>query len=219
MRKGSDIIGQPVFAYDTGKKLDDRIEDLIFDQNTNQLLGFLVEEKSWFRDAQVLPLEDIHAIGPDAVIVSSSTAVLNTRESTPLQTVLGQGLVLKGSRIMTTDGRDLGTMVDLYFDEQTGAIEGYEASGGLFADAYSGRSFIPAPRTLSIGEDAAFVPPETAEMMAEQLGGIRGAVQAANQKVQDVAQATGTQVQAVNTAAQANLQIAGEKASETWGQV
>ncbi|MGR3280022.1 hypothetical protein ACSYAD_33765, partial [Acaryochloris marina NIES-2412] len=85
--------------------------------------------------------------------------------------------------------------------------------------AYSGRSFIPAPRTLSIGEDAAFVPPETAEMMAEQLGGIRGAVQAANQKVQDVAQATGTQVQAVNTAAQANLQIAGEKASETWGQV
>lgn len=219
MRKGSDIIGQPVFAYDTGKKLDDRIEDLIFDQNTNQLLGFLVEEKSWFRDAQVLPLENIHAIGPDAVIVSSSTAVLNTRESTPLQTVLGQGLVLKGSRIMTTDGRDLGTMVDLYFDEQTGAIEGYEASGGLFADAYSGRSFIPAPRTLSIGEDAAFVPPETAEMMAEQLGGIRGAVQAANQKVQDVAQATGTQVQAVNTAAQANLQIAGEKASETWGQV
>ncbi|MGR3280755.1 PRC-barrel domain-containing protein, partial [Acaryochloris marina NIES-2412] len=65
--------------------------------------------------------------------MSSSTAVLNTRESTPLQTVLGQGLVLKGSRIMTTDGRDLGTMVDLYFDEQTGAIEGYEASGGLFA--------------------------------------------------------------------------------------
>ncbi|MGR3280346.1 PRC-barrel domain-containing protein, partial [Acaryochloris marina NIES-2412] len=64
MRKGSDIIGQPVFAYDTGKKLDDRIEDLIFDQNTNQLLGFLVEEKSWFRDAQVLPLENIHAIGP-----------------------------------------------------------------------------------------------------------------------------------------------------------
>ncbi|MGB7415174.1 MAG: PRC-barrel domain-containing protein [Thermosynechococcaceae cyanobacterium] len=218
MRKGSDIIGRPVFTYDTGKRLDSRIEDLIFDQNSNQLLGFLVDEKGWFRDAQVLPLENIHAIGPDAVIVSSSTAILNAKESTPMQTVLKHALVLKGSRIMTTDGRSLGTMVDLYFDEQTGAIEGYEASGGLFADAYSGRSFIPAPRTLNIGQDAAFVPPETAEMMAEQVGGIKAAVQTANQKIQDAAQATGAQMQVASANAQANLQAAGEKASETWGQ-
>jgi uncharacterized protein YrrD len=218
MRKGNNIIGRPVFAYDTGKKLDNRIADLIFDQDSNQLLGFLIDEKGWFRDAQVLPLENIHAIGPDAVIVPSAAAILRAKDSTPMQAVLAHGLVLKGSRIMTTEGQGLGTMVDLYFDEQTGAIEGYETSGGLFADAYSGRSFIPAPRTLSIGEDAVFVPPETAGMMAEQVGGIKGAVQTANQKVQDAAQAAGEQVQVATATAQANLQIAGEKASETWSQ-
>ena len=49
-------------------------------------------------------------------------------------------------------------MVDLYFDETSGAIESYEVSGGIFADAYSGRSFVPAVQTLKIGEDYAFVP-------------------------------------------------------------
>jgi uncharacterized protein YrrD len=218
MRKGSDIIGRPVFAYDTGAKLDDRIEDLIFDQQSNQLLGFLLDEKGWFKSARVLPLENVHAIGPDAVIISSSAAIIDAREATSIQDVLDQDLVLKGSRVMTTDGRALGTMVDLFFDESTGAIEGYESSGGLFADAYSGRSFIPAPQTLSIGQDAAFVPPETAELMEEQVGGLKGAVQSANQTIQDAAQATGARVQAAAETAQVNLEAAGLKASETLNQ-
>jgi hypothetical protein len=93
---------------------------------------------------------------------------------------------------MTTDGRDLGTMADLYFDETTGAIEGYEVSGGLFADAYTGRSFVPAPQTLKIGEDVAFVPPETADLMAEQVGGLKAAAQSAGEQIQDGAQRAGS---------------------------
>lgn len=219
MRKGSDIIGQPVFTYDTGEKLDNRIEDLIFDQDTNQLLGFLVDEKGWFRDAQVLPLWSVHAIGPDAVVVASADTIIPAEGHPPMQTVLEKGTVLKGNRIMTMDGRDLGIMVDLYFDEITGKIEGYEASGGLFADAYTGRSFIPAPQTLTIGEDASFVPAATAELMEEQVGGIKGAMQTANQKVQEAAQATGAQMQAATETAKEGLQAAGQKAGETWDQV
>ena len=109
--------------------------------------------------------------------------------------------------IMTIDGRDLGTMTDLYFDDATGAIEGYEVSGGIFADAYSGRSFVPAPDTLKIGEDIAFVPSETADLMQEQVGGIRGAMQTAGGKVQEMAQFTGEK-------AQEATQFTGEKFQE-----
>ncbi len=45
--------------------------------------------------------------------------------------------MLRGTRILITEGLNLG-----------GLVEGYEVSGGMFADAYSGRSFIPAPETL-----------------------------------------------------------------------
>ena len=100
-------------------------------------------------------------------------------------------LVGKKNNSALYGGRDLGTMTDLYFDDTTGAIEGYEVSGGLFADAYSSRSFVPAPDTLKIGEDIAFVPSETADLMQEQIGGLKGAMQTAGGKVQEMAQFTG----------------------------
>jgi uncharacterized protein YrrD len=82
-------------------------------------------------------------------------------------------------------------VVDLYFDEHTGNIEGYEVSGGLFADAYSGRSFVPALQTLKIGRDVAFVPTQTAQLMEEQVGGFKAAMQTVGGKFQETAQGAG----------------------------
>lgn len=187
MRKGSDLIGKPIIAFDSGERLDN-IQDLLFDQNSNQLLGFLVDEGGWFSTARVLPLENVQSIGQDAIIVPSKNTIVNATQVPAINRILERNNVLKGTRIMTTDGRDLGTMADLYFNERTGQVEGYEASGGVFADAYTGRSFVPAPDTIKIGEDVAFVPPETATSMEEQVGGIKAAVQTAGDKLQETTQ-------------------------------
>jgi uncharacterized protein YrrD/pyrimidine deaminase RibD-like protein len=207
MRKGREIIGKSVVSYDTGERFSS-IQDLIFDQNDNRLLGFLVEEAGWFKDARILPLKEVQAIGLDAVVVATKDAVVESHQYDVALNILKQNNILKGTRIMTTDGRDLGTLIDLYFDERTGIVEGYEASGGLFADVYSGRSFVPAPQTLKIGKDVAFVPSQTAELMEEQVGGLKAAMQTASAKVQETAQVTGEQLQEFS-------QVAREKAQET----
>jgi uncharacterized protein YrrD len=217
MRKGRDIIGKPVVSYDTGEKFD-RIQDLIFDQTNNRLIGFLLQESGWFRDARVLLLGEVQAVGADAVIVSTKDAVVEARQIQVVADILKRNNILKGTRIMTTDGRDLGTLIDLYFDERTGAIEGYEASGGLFADVYSGRSFVPAPQTLKVGMDVAFVPSQTADLMEEQVGGIKAALQTASEKVQETAQVTGDKLQEVSRVASERAkeaaQVAGDKLQE-----
>ena len=207
MRKGRDVIGKPVVAFDSGEKLE-TISDLIFDQDSNRLLGFLVDEGGWFSSSKVLAISDVQAIGLDAVIVSSKEAITTASDIPEIKQVLERNNILKDTRIMTLDGRDLGTMVDLYFDSQTGAVEGYEVSGGLFADAYSGRSFVPAPQTLKIGEDVAFVPSETADLMEEQVGGIKAAMQTAGGKIQETAQVAGEKLQET-------AQVAGEKFQQT----
>jgi uncharacterized protein YrrD len=194
MRNGKGMIGKPVVAYDTGEEVE-KIVDLIFDQENNLLLGFLVDEGGWFSNALVLPLTRIQSIGADAVIVSSKEVITPASYFPEIQSILERDNTLKGTKIMTIDGRDLGTMVDLYFDDISGAIEGYEVSGGIFADAYSGRSFVPAPDTLKIGEEIAFVPSETADLMEEQVGGIRAALHTASEKAQEAAQLTGTKLQ------------------------
>ena len=197
MRKGTDIIGKNVIAMDTGEKLD-TISDLIFDQNTNQLLGFVVDEGGWFSEAKVLPLQNVQTIGPDAILIANRGGVVESTRVPAIQQILQRNNILKGTKVMTTDGRDLGTLADLYFDEHTGRIEGYDVSGGVFADAYSGRSFVPATHTFNIGTDAAFVPPEVATMMeVQEDGGIKGALQTAGGKVKDAAQTAGDKVKDV----------------------
>lgn len=213
MRKGSDIIDKSIIAFDTGKRLA-RVQDLIFDQETNELLGVLVEEAGLFHPAKVITLSAIQAIGADALVISSKADIISARQDARIYRVVHRNLVLKGTRIVTTDGRYLGVVVDLFFDEQTGAIEGYEASGGIFADTYSGRSFIPAPQTLRIGEEVTFVPPETAELMEEQLGGIRGAMQSASTRIQESSEAAGQRIQAATQAANQQIQQGREAANQ-----
>jgi uncharacterized protein YrrD len=210
MRKGKDIVGKPVIAYDTGEKVE-TIMDLIFDQNDNRLLGFLIDEGGWFGNAKVLPLNFVKAIGVDAVIIPSKDVIAPSSQYATIHKILENNNILNGTRIMTTDGRDLGTLVDFYFDQTTGVVEGYEASGGLFADAYSGRSFVPAPQTLKIGEDVAFVPAETADLMEEQVGGLKAAIQNASEKVQETAQGASDKMEETGERLQAKAQVVGEQ--------
>jgi uncharacterized protein YrrD len=212
MRKGKDIVGKPVVAYDSGEKIE-TIVDLIFDQYDNRLLGFLIDEGGWFSNAKVLPLNLVKAIGVDAVIIQSKEAIALASDYVDINKILENNNILNGTRIMTTDGRDLGTLIDFYFDETTGAVEGYEASGGLFADAYSGRSFVPAPQALKIGEDVAFVPAETAGLMEEQVGGIKAVMQNATEKIQETAQVAGEKFQETAQITGDKLQQAGRVVS------
>jgi uncharacterized protein YrrD len=200
MRKGTEIIGKSVIAFDTGEKFE-TVLDLIFDQNSNRILGFLVDEAGWFRTSNVIPLSSVQSIGPDAIIVPSKSAEVPASQIQQIDRVLEHNNIMKGTKIVSTDGRDLGKMIDLYFDEHSGEIEGYEVSGGLFADAYTGRSFVPAPETLKIGKDVAFVPSETANMMQEQVGGIKAAMQNAGEKIQETAQVAGDKLQAAGQTA------------------
>ncbi len=213
MRKGSDLLGKVIVTYDTGEKIE-RVQDLIFDETSNRLLGLLVSEGGLLRQARVVPFSKLQAIGPNAVIVPSKSAVTTARSVPEIRAILKRNNILRGTRIFTVNGRDLGTIIDLYFDDQTGAIEGYEVSGGLFADAYSGRSFVPASHALKIGEDVAFVPVETAELMQEQVGGFRKAVQTASDSLQTTTAAAGKKVQEATNALQTTTAEASKRLQE-----
>lgn len=167
MRKGYDFLGKTIVSYETGEKID-RVKDIVFDPNTNRLLALVVREGNWFSQARVVLFQDIRAIGTNAVIISSRAAIIPANQVAEVQQVLAQPNILRGTQILTTDGHDLGRMIDLYVDEETGMIEGYEVSGSSLAHTFSGHSFIPAPQTLKVGQQVAFVPPTVLDLMQER---------------------------------------------------
>lgn len=185
MRKGTDLIGKPIIAYDSGRKIG-TVRDLIFSENQSALVALLTEEPSWFGSAKILLVADIKAIGIDGILIDSAEFIQSGKNVPAVQNIIEQKNILRGTEIMTIGGRNLGKMIDLYFNARTGDVEGYEVSGGVFSDAYTGRSFVPVNKTFHIGQDFAFVPDSVTEMMEEQIGGLKGAMIATNIKAQEL---------------------------------
>ena len=154
-----------------------------------------MDEGGWFHAARVLPIQDVRSIGEDAVMIDTLDAVVSAQDVPGLSEVLSNKHALIGTPLMTTDGENLGTLADLYFDETTGRVTGYDMSGGVFADMATGRSFVPAADDLQLGKDVALVPPHVAAAMEEQEpGGLQKVVGTVSTSVQAAAGSVGDSV-------------------------
>jgi uncharacterized protein YrrD len=168
MRKGKDAGDLLVITRDTGKKLG-KVEDLILDSQGSRILGILVDEAGWFKEAKVVAWPSFRGIGLDAVIIDDEASVKKASEIPEMSEILRGGNVLIGARVATTDGRELGKIEDFYFDPETGVVKGFELSGG------KGRSFLPTPTSLRTGEDVALVDPSAVETITDLKEALRGA--------------------------------------------
>ncbi len=198
MLKGKDIIGRKIVTLDGGEKLDS-VRDLIFDEQGNRVLALLIDEGGWFHAARVIPFASVKSVGEDAVMIGSADDVVSARDDATITAAMEGKAGLVGLNLITTDGKDLGRIADVFFDETSGQVVGYESTGGLFSDLSSGRTFVPAPESVTIGAEAAIVPPAVAHAMEEQeVGGLQGAFGSAAESVKGAA---GTVADSVKEAA------------------
>lgn len=156
MRRGKDASGLLVITRDGGEKMG-KIEDLVLDRQGSRVLGILLDEAGWFREARVVAWPSFRVIGLDAVIIDDEASVKKASDVPEMSEVLDKGNVLVGIRIETSEGRELGKIEDFYFDPETGIVKGFELSGG------KGRSFLPTPTSFQAGRDVAFVDPSAVE--------------------------------------------------------
>jgi uncharacterized protein YrrD len=178
MYKGSDLIGKSIVSHDTGKIID-KVKDLVLDTPSSKVTGFVVNDGGVFTYKRVLPFDKIQTIGPDAVVVGSESAVTKSDEVAEQAKTKN---VAKGTKVMSEDGRDLGEISDVFFNETSGGLLGYEVTGGVFRDAYKGKAYLSAPKEFRIGEDVAFVSNQDADAMESRAGGMKGVMQSASDK-------------------------------------
>lgn len=155
MVKASDVIGRQITVREGGQDVG-RIKDLIVDPSGKQVMGLLLAD-GVFSGSRVVPWEGIQAFGPDNVIVDVASRVVAASAVPQIKAVLDQKTEIKGLRLVTTQGKDLGKIADFEFDETTGVLTGFDLSGGLFS--FEGTPFLPAPDNIELGKDVAFVDP------------------------------------------------------------
>jgi uncharacterized protein YrrD len=184
MKYASQITGLKVVAHDTGEAFK-KVVDITFDEHTNRLVGLITQSPGLVSEGKVIPFPAVESIGEDAVVVPNKDVEVSVEDDPATKMVLNSSAV-NGKTVMTEDGRDLGKVADLEIDEKSGKITAYKTSGGLFADAYKGRPSVPADMTVRIGEDVVFVPNHTADVMEQQVGGLKAAGQSVAEKAAEL---------------------------------
>lgn len=155
VRRAIDVIGAQVINVDSGQIIG-RVDDLLFDRE-GRLQGLLLTRRSWFTKQPYLPLSDIMAIGEDVVTVNKELQLGKENISTEWVHVKHGELKMLGIPVVTANGKQLGLLEDVYFQEELGTIIGYEISDGFFSDVMEGRRTIKKPSKLLIGKDAFIV--------------------------------------------------------------
>jgi uncharacterized protein YrrD len=182
MRKGKSVIGKDVLSLEDGTRLE-TVSDLIMDPGGQRLVALVVDEGGLMSPSRVVPIGEVTGFGKDAVVVRGQGSVVATNQDDSLRAIVDQKETIVGKEVYTVEGDDQGKVADVYFDEPTGMVMGYEVSGGLIGDVTKGTSFLATDDITTIGNDVIYVQPETATVLDQQVGGLQGAVSDAGDRL------------------------------------
>lgn len=127
MIRAKELGGRAVVDVDAAEKLG-RIDRIVLDPESRRVAGFVISKGSSFFNNDkdlVLPASAVHAVGPDAVTVHRPPA----GEAAVMLDALPRLSDIAGRKVLSDNGRLLGTVEDVLIDETDGRIVGYALSG------------------------------------------------------------------------------------------
>jgi uncharacterized protein YrrD len=169
MNSASSFVGKQVVTQ--AGKLIDTISDVIFDPHTHQVLCFIIEPGGWVGGAKIIPWSDKFSITPNALTIASPEQIVPARTVPHIQIILENVQVVVGKKIVASDGRQLGILDDVYFDQKTGEIQEYEVAP-LYQKTGFERKAILEPEEVDFVEGsgaALVVSPATTDVIEKRI--------------------------------------------------
>jgi sporulation protein YlmC with PRC-barrel domain len=96
-----------------------KLAHIVVDVKQRQVTSLVVGKG---RKALLIAWDQVSGFGPDAVMIADESALHEPRDDREQAAVAGK-LELVGKRALSDKGNDLGTITDLVFDPDTGALE------------------------------------------------------------------------------------------------
>jgi uncharacterized protein YrrD len=143
-------------------------------------------------DARIVPIDAVRSYGRDAIVIVGDDAVIEGTSAPDIPNESGRSLA--GMQVFSSEGERVGSIADVYFEEDDGRIVGFEVSGGVIGDIASGTRFLPVEDIDRVGDEIVYVRPESASDLGPVPGGTGGAaavLEDVKSKVGDAAQAAG----------------------------
>jgi len=127
--QAQELKGREVLALSNAEKIG-QVEDVLFDAQYRQVLGFRVKRGSLFGKAEAIPRESVTSIGADALTVQRPDAMNDEERFTDLAHASPLSRV-EGTKVVTEGGELLGTIAHLEIDAEARKVTAYVLSSSL----------------------------------------------------------------------------------------
>ena len=173
LARATDLIGRPVVTLDTAEDIAE-VKDVVFSVGRWDVVGFTLRGRGTLASPNLgqLALEQIRAIGEDAIMIPSASAIGDQVE--PLQEAMSDPREVLGNEVLTDAGRSIGTVADLILSLEAPHVDvaGYEVKTD------DGRhALVPIPETFGVSGSALVVPAAVEDYVTHDMTGFGGAVE------------------------------------------
>lgn len=171
MHRVSDMIGKTVVSVSSGDKLG-TVSDGLLEPDGVRLIGLVVRH-GLLGTEHVLPLTDVQTVGRDALLVRSDEHLMSASEWHKADVGATRSSSVRGRRVVTAAGEEIGRVSDFLSEEQTGAFGGLEVESRSLAGLRSRRMVVPPSSAPRVGPDAVVVKEHALTRPAEDVSAER----------------------------------------------
>ncbi|MCR4427615.1 MAG: PRC-barrel domain-containing protein [Firmicutes bacterium] len=145
MKRSEDLLGTPVISAEEGIEVG-QVKGLLINVSTAQTAGIAVAGRSLFDAPKVAPFALIQGFGADVVVIENTSSMAEPSSLPELESLVRSDGDIKGMKVVTRDGRFVGTVDALFIDLPSGKVTGY----GL--QVPGGTRILPADLVITIGK-------------------------------------------------------------------
>jgi uncharacterized protein YrrD len=196
--KANSIIGLPVITVIDGKNIQ-KVKEIIYDGQDNQVKAIVVDEKGWFHNAKIILIHNIQSIGKDAILIHDESMIIDAdnQHDSIISSIVNDDNFLTKNEVITESGKKLGRVTDIYFNFPGGDVDAIEVSEGFIKNIGSGTKKVQIIDVITIGENNLIVK-DYAEDEFEEQGknqGLNKVVADTKENVSNIAETTTTKAQ------------------------
>lgn len=148
-------IGLPILVIKDGKEVGS-VREFVVDFDNGLILGLLLSAGILERN-RVIKIRDVKEFGKDSIMIEDEKVIMPLRMIGVFRDLLKKKIKIKGNRVVTESGEELGEVKNYEVDDISYKISKIFVSEGVLKDLFKGELIVRADNIVSIGKDAIIV--------------------------------------------------------------
>lgn len=149
------LLSMPVVSLADGQGLG-RVRALVVDPKGLAVVGLILDSGGLFKELQVVPFKAVKSVGEHAVTVEEAGVVSRLSQMPELIPLVRRPVSLVGARVISEDGKFLGTAEEYWFDGE-GRIRHFTVGASPWQALTRGKGELPIGAVRAVGQNSIVV--------------------------------------------------------------